>query len=131
MEKHDSVDQRLTAVEQFFADHGERLATQGTIVATFRQRSGRRLGPYFRLTCRDSDQRQVSVYLGAEETIVAATRQRLDQLQQRHHQQRFWKNVRQGVHQKMKAGREQLAAELARRGLRAQGAEISGWRQLG
>jgi hypothetical protein len=31
----------------------------------------------------------------------------------------------------MKVAREQLAAELARRGLRTQGAEIRGWRQLG
>jgi hypothetical protein len=131
VEKQKSVDQRLRTVELFLAEHGERLTTQGTIVATFRQRDGRRLGPYYRLACRDSQQRQVSVYLGAAGPVVAATRERLEQLQQRHHQQRFWKNVRQGVHQKMKAAREQLAAELALRGLYHKGAEIRGWRQLG
>ena len=131
MEKHDSVDQRLNAVEQFFAEHTDRLVCQGTIVATFRQRGGRRLGPYYRLTCRDSEQRQVSVYLGVEGPVVTVTRQRLDQLQERRQQQRFWKNVRRGVHQKMKSARDQLAVELARHGLRTQGAEIRGWRQLG
>lgn len=131
MEKQDFVDQRQSAVELFFAEHGARLARQGTIVATFRQRGGRRLGPYYKLTSRDSEQRQVSVYLGAEGPVVAAIRQQLDQLQLRRHQQRYWQNVRLGVHQKMKAAREQLAVELARHGLRTQGAEIRGWRQLG
>ena len=131
MEKRDSVDQRLDAVERFFSSHGERLARQGAIVATFRQRGGRRLGPYYRLACRGSDRRQVSVYLGAAGLIVAETRRRLEQLQERRKQQRFWALVRRAVHKKMKAARRCLQDELAQHGLTTQGAEIRGWRQHG
>lgn len=130
MEKDDSVDQRLRAVEQFLAEHEERLAQQGAIVMTYRQRGGRRLGPYYRLTCRNSKQRQVSIYLGLEGPVITFTRQRLDQLQERRRQQRFWKNVRREVHKKLKVARVELAAELAQLGLRSQGAEIRGWQQL-
>jgi len=131
MEKRNSVAQRMEVVERFFSEHAERLAQQGSIVATFRQRGGRRVGPYYRLVCRGSDRRQVSVYLGAEGLVVAETRRRLEHLQEHRKQQRFWALVRRDVHKKMKAARRRLAEELAKQELTTQGAEIRGWRQLG
>jgi len=131
MEKRNSVDQRLEAIERFISEHGERLARQGAIVATFRLRGGRRVGPYYRLVCRGSDRRQVSVYLGREGFVVAEARRRLEHLQDQRKKQRFWALVRKDVRKKMKAARRRLAEELAQQGLTTRGAEIRGWRQLG
>ncbi len=81
MEIGDSVDQRRIAVERFFAVHHNILAEQGAVVTTYRNRGGRRLGPYYKLACR-SNGRQVAVYLGVDDDLIGRVRERLAQLQQ-------------------------------------------------
>ncbi|MGZ9128185.1 MAG: hypothetical protein ACXW4Z_10450 [Candidatus Binatia bacterium] len=129
MEKRKSVDQRQK-VDQFFEVHSAQLARQGTIVAGFRERRGRRLGPYYRLSCRVGG-RQLAVYLGGEGPVLDETRQRLDRLQAERRRQQRWQEMRRTIHRETRAARRRLAEELANHGLMAKGSEIRGWRHLG
>jgi hypothetical protein len=48
----------------------ERFARQGFITANYRNRHGRKFGPYFRLAYRDLQNRQRSIYLGRSEDMA-------------------------------------------------------------
>jgi hypothetical protein len=65
LEIRDSVDQRRQRIAAFIADHQLSLARPGSIVASWRRRGGKQLGPYHKFTCRDQQGRQRSIYLGA------------------------------------------------------------------
>ena len=131
MEKYDFVDQRAKEINEFITVNAVHLAIQGSIVAAYRMRNGHRLGPYFRLACRDGDGRQISVYLGTERPITAEIRERLRELQEPMQSRRYWNSVRRAVRQELKKARQQLHKELAKQGLMSKGAEIRGWRKKG
>jgi hypothetical protein len=124
------VDQRRQRVEHFLAVHGEQLVCQGTIVATWRWRGGRRLGPYFALTCRSAAGRQVSVYLGPTSALVDDVTKTLTQLQADLQERRALDRVWGQVRDELKAAKRVLAAELAQVGLYLKGSEIRGWARL-
>ncbi len=62
------------------ADHPDRFARQGAVVASWRTYRGRRLGPYYRLAWREN-RRQRSIYLGPGGPLVDEARRRLHQAQ--------------------------------------------------
>ena len=97
-------------------------------MATYRFRQGRRLGPYYRLTCRAANGLQRSLYLGLDGPLVAAVRERLQKLQQARREQLHWAHLRRAVQQGRRASQLALAAELAAYELTLRGAEIRGWR---
>jgi hypothetical protein len=127
MEKRNSVDQRRLAVGTFLAAHAANIARQGTIVQTWRRRGRRRLGPYYRLVCRDEAGRQRSVYLGPSGPIVDEARDALRRLQSPRRQQREIEGARQALRRELAKSRLALDAELAKIGLQRKGSEIRGW----
>jgi hypothetical protein len=129
MENRRFVDQRRAAVEQFMADHRDELIRQGVLVATFRRRGDRILGPYHQLTCR-RDGRQVAVYLGSDEALIGDVRERLARLQQSRSEEAKLHMVRRAVRSQARAARQQLDAELVKLGLYRKGHEIRGWRGM-
>lgn len=131
MEKRSFVDQRLQAIDQFFAHHAQRLARQGAIVESFRSRGGRQTGPYFRLTSRDEAGRQVAVYLGRAGELVEQVRQRLAELQEQHHARQQLRSVRRAIRSELRTANLNLDLELRRIGLRRKGSEFRGWSTAG
>lgn len=127
MENRNSVDQRRSAVGQFLARHHVALVRQGAVVATYRRRAGRTLGPYYRLTCR-SGGRQVAVYLGGDQGLIGDVRERLASLQQARLQRTELLRVRRGLRSHAREARRRLDTELDQLGLYRQGHEIRGWR---
>lgn len=127
MEIDDFVDQRQAAVERFFLEYGEPLRRQGAIVASYRRRDGRRLGPYYKLACRVG-KRQVAVYLGAADDFVREVRNRLAKLQEEKQLNKRIETVRIALRHQARVARRALDAELKQCGLHRQGNEVRGWR---
>jgi len=127
MEIQALVDQQHAAIERFLSEHGEALARQGAVVATYRQRGGRRYGPYYRLTYR-IDGRQRAVYLGTDADLVRHVRERLTQLHHVRREQVQIAPLRRALRQQAKVARQQLDRELQVIGLFRKGHDIRGWR---
>jgi hypothetical protein len=129
MEKRNSVDQRRATVAKFFCEFEDDLVGQGSIVTTFRQRSGRRLGPYFKLVCRHAG-RQRAVYLGNDPGLVEEVRRRLELLQEATHRRRVLDACCRAVHMQARTAQRQLRMELAKRGLILKGHEVRGRQRI-
>lgn len=127
MENQDSVDQRRAAVECFFVAHSDVLAEQGSVVATYRRRGDRKLGPYHKLACR-IEQRQVAIYLGTDADFIDQVRERLSRLQQARSERLRMSAVRRAFRRQARAVQRELDVELSTRGLFRKGHEIRGWR---
>ena len=78
--KTQMVDQLDHAAIRLVSARRELFARQGSVVASYRYRTGRRFGPYYRLAYRDGG-RQGSVYLGRAAAVVARVRHMLHDLQ--------------------------------------------------
>jgi len=116
---------RQARIDDFFTRNGTALASQGSVVASWRWKDGRRLGPFFRVDLRQGG-RKIAIYLGAESPLVADVRARLAQLQRRRRQrQQFARDYRSG-RLRLRAAHENLAVELQKVGLRLQGSEVRG-----
>jgi len=129
MENGEVVDQRRAAAEAFLARHGELLKRQGAVVATYRRRNDRRVGPYYRLVCR-CEGRQISVYLGPTGPLVEDVRRRLADLQTRHIAEQRLRRTRRALRRQAAEVRRDFDAELRSLGLYRKGNEVRGWRSL-
>jgi hypothetical protein len=130
MEKRKFVDQRRRRLEQFFRDFANELSRQGAVVATYRQRSDRRIGPYFRVAVRDQHGHQRSLYLGANSALVQEAREKLQGLQQGQRLRRIFRRARTVVRREARLQRASDNTELAKHGLRFKGRELRGPLQL-
>jgi hypothetical protein len=100
---------------------------QGTVVADWRRRGARRLGPYHRLAYREA-RRQRSIYLGRDSPLVAEVRQALSALQTPWKRQRQYHRLRRDALASLGGHKRLLDRHLGRLGLRLQGFEVRGWR---
>ncbi|NLS92650.1 MAG: hypothetical protein GXX96_10880 [Planctomycetaceae bacterium] len=115
------------------ADHPERFADQGAVVATWRTYRGRRLGPYYRLTWREN-RRQHSVYLGADGPLVDEVRRLLHQTHTARRLKREHRRNRQLFRENVIRPLEQYVKEMFRlfgNGLYLKGSEVRGSRTAG
>jgi hypothetical protein len=129
MEKRKFVAQRRFAVARFFSEHENDLVRQGSIIRSYRLRSGRRLGPYFKMVCRRGG-RQRSVYLGSDEDFMEEVRVQLEQLQAPGRRRRELEASCRALRAQARQVRQALSTELAKHGLVTHGHEIRGWRKL-
>ena len=129
MENRDSVDQKRAAVKRFLAEHATALAHQGSIVQSWRHYQGRRLGPYYRIACRDG-RAQRSVYLGMDRELVNEVRRVLEELQRPSRDRRQFEQVRRAVGRQLAVQQAELDQELARANLYRKGWQILGWRRF-
>jgi hypothetical protein len=103
------------------------LARQGTVVASWRTRHGRKVGPYYRLAWRERG-RQKSLYLGCSAELAQAVRHMLAELQRPLREDRALRAEIQRAWAAFRAHKVVWARELARFGLYLHGSEIRGWR---
>ena len=125
LENRSFVDQKLQA---FLQRHATQFAAQGTVVASWRNYRGRRLGPYFRLAWRGDDGQQHSRYLGMDRALAAEIEAWLSALRGPSQATRRLKEARQSLSRALRQERSLLRRELAKSGLSLRGAEVRGWR---
>lgn len=101
----------------------------GHLHESWRTVNGCRLGPYFSLRFVRAG-RETSVYLGADQQLAQAVRERLSQLQQPRRDALAYRQRWREQRAVLRGLRAELAREIAPCGLRVQGAEIRGWRRL-
>ena len=118
---------RLNRVRKEIRQREAIMARQGTVVATWRTRQGRKVGPYYRLAWRDRG-RQKSLYLGGSAELAQAVRQMLADLQRPLRVDRAFLAARKQGWAALRAHKVVLARELARYGLYLHGWEVRGWR---
>ncbi len=138
MEKSKPVDQRRAdpnpgAAESLHRYHRARtfvlanarlFATQGSIVATWRVRRGKRFGPYYRLAYRRNG-RQRSIYLGPS-NIAEPLREFLVELQLPHRRRQLSKRLQASARASLKQAKKHLAQLLAPFGVTVKGYEFRG-----
>ena len=127
MRNQKSVTQKRCKVERFLREHERLLRQQGAVVETWRDYQGRRLGPYYRLVCREAG-RQRTFYLGTDPELVAEVRRRLKQLQSPGRDERHLRRQRQIMRRELARCRAAWQRELKRVGLSLRGRHVCGWR---
>jgi hypothetical protein len=130
VENSKTVDQRRQRIFAFIKKHEGHLARQGGIVATYRYRGGRAVGPYYRVAFRVGTVQQ-SVYMGTDLGLLAEVHLVLQELQRPYRERRALLQRKKAVRKVLAECRDELRRELARRGLRLQGYEVRGWQTPG
>ncbi len=135
MEDLKIVDQRSATrfqrVRRLIVAHSSLFSAQGSVVASWRYRDGRRLGPYYRLAFRVGG-RQRSLYLGKSETVAQKIRQLLGSLQKPLRETRQRRRLLAEALTGIRQTREQMRRRLAPLGIRLKGLELRGvdaWRR--
>jgi hypothetical protein len=123
-------DQKVEEIKRWIEAHRDLLSRQGTVVESYRNYRGRKLGPYYKLAYRDRDGRQRALYLGTSAELAQQVRALLRKCQAGMHEQRKMHQLRKVAREKLKEAKKVLSDELADRGLRLQGYEVRGWRGL-
>ncbi len=128
----DPVDQRLAArleaiARQVLARRAE-FARQGAVVATWRWRGGRRLGPYYRLAYREHG-RQRSIYLGRSEGLAEKVRWLLADVQAPLRRHRAWLRTRARLAAQLRRQKARWREALRSWGLYTKGCAVRGWRR--
>ncbi len=133
MENGDFVDQKVDrtyeAISRWILAHRELLSKQGTVVVSWRNYDGRRLGPFYRLAYRDGE-RQCSVYLGKSVELADQVRALLEECQAAVREQRAWQRIGEQARMGLKRHKDLWSQELAKVGLYLRGSEVRGWRAL-
>lgn len=127
MEKSDLVDQKIAEVKRLLASRPDIFLRQGTVVESWREYRGRRLGPYFRLAYRDGN-RQGSVYLGRSVQLADAVRTLLNEQHRDQVNQRQLRRLQASARAELRKIRRRWAQDLRQFGLYLHGSEIRGWR---
>lgn len=124
-----TVDQKRSEVFQFIHEHEEVFARQGSVVESWRNFKGRRLGPYFKLTYRGNGC-QRAIYLGSNATLAEEVRQMLVRLQTPLLELRHLKKQKAILKRLLAAARAAWDSELRKANLYLKGSEVRGWRQM-
>ena len=112
-------------VEKILAkgERGALFRRQGAVVATWRKRDGRTLGPYYRLMYRQRGRRH-SIYLGRSAALAREVRTLLDSLQRTAREDREWERLRRAVKEALRARKAEWGQELAKHGFWLKGYEV-------
>jgi len=105
------------------------FARQGSVVATWRSRAGRRFGPYFRVSYRECDgsgATQRCIYLGCSEALAQRVRELLEKLQARHRARRRRERLLAEARSDLARARRELRRTLAPLGVQVKGYDLRG-----
>jgi len=108
--------------------HPALFANQGFVATTWRTHRGRRLGPYFRVSYRESG-RQCSIYLGRSEQLADRVRGLLADVQQRRRRRRRLARMTAQIRASLRRHKARLKEFLTQWGIRMKGWEFRGARQ--
>ncbi|MDY0169344.1 MAG: hypothetical protein RBS80_22565 [Thermoguttaceae bacterium] len=116
--------------------HARFFVAQGFVEATWRTYRGRRLGPYFTVSCRQRGRRrdpcagaapqQTSIYLGRSPELAARVRRLLDELRQHTRCKRRCEETRRQIRRSLTRAKEALRQRLAEHGVALKGSEFRG-----
>jgi hypothetical protein len=112
---------------KLIAGRPARVAWPGSLVATWRNYRGRRLGPYYYFRYRAAGRRN-SIYLGGEGPSVERVRQELANRQRLWAERQVLHDLRRQALASLRIHKRSLQNEISRLGLRLQGWEVRGWR---
>ena len=112
---------------QLLAARPDLFRRGGHVAASWRQRDGRKFGPYFRLAYRDGD-RQHSIYLGGAGPLVEQVRQQLAAIQRPYTERRALCQVEREVRTSLRLEKRHFSQLLRPLGLRLKGFELRGIR---
>ena len=127
------IEARFEQVRGQILAHATFFVAQGTVEATWRTYRGRRLGPYFRVSCRQRGAhhdpcagapQQTSIYLGRNPELAARVRGLLDELRQHTHGKRRCAELRRQVRRSLTRAKETLRQRLAEHGVTLKGFEF-------
>jgi hypothetical protein len=132
VEKRESVNQKAKArferARSYLLAHPALFAAQGTVAATWRAYRGRRLGPYFQVSWRESG-RQRWLYLGRCQELAGRIRDLLARLQRRRRHRRLVDRLEGQVRSSLRRWKRQLKQRLAAWGIQLKGFEFRGARK--
>jgi hypothetical protein len=100
------------------------FATQGAVLATWRNRKGKRFGPYYRLAYRQGG-RQRSIYLGPRRA-ADLLRRFLAKLHLSRRRHRLYQRLQKQARASLRQVKKYLAAQLAAIGITLKGYEFRG-----
>jgi hypothetical protein len=129
LENRKSVDQNRNDILRFLSDRPDIFARQGTVRESWRYYGGRRLGPYFKLSYRIGGKQQAR-YLGSSPEFAAEVRHKLVTMQAELRQQRRRNQELAPWYKAVSSCKQQWQLEVEKLGLRVQGYEVRGYRQL-
>jgi hypothetical protein len=120
---------RFEADCRWIREHRRQFARSGSVVATWRTRNGRRVGPYYRVEWREHGRRR-SRYLGANAEAAQKTRALLAELQLPRDRQRANGKLRAEARRELRRSKAMLALRLRACGLWLKGFEFRGWSRV-
>jgi len=112
---------------QLLAARPDTFARHAHIAASWRQRNGKKFGPYYRLAYRDGD-RQQSIYLGCAGELVEEVRRRLAVLKRPRTQYQAVQQLQRKIRASLRIDKRNLSSLLVSYGLRLKGFELRGIR---
>jgi hypothetical protein len=127
MENRKLVDQETHPALRQIAARPKVFARQGTIVASWREYRGRKLGPYYRLAYR-KDGRQRSIYLGRSQSLIERVRAALAALRAPLRRLRSLAKMQESIRTSLRREKIRLDGMLREFGLYLKGFEVRGWR---
>ena len=120
------IEARFEQVRATILAHAAFFADYGSVQATWRTYRGHRLGPYFRVGCRQrrgrhalgtgAAPRPTSIYLGRSPELAARVRNLLDDLQQYTRNKRRCEELRRQLRRSLTRAKQELRRLLAQRG---------------
>ncbi len=120
------IEARFEHVREQILAHAAFFVANGSVEATWRTYRGHRLGPYFRVRCRQrrvqhalcsgSAPRQTSIYLGRSPELAARVGKLLADLQQHTRCKRRCEELRRQVRRSLTGAKQELRRLLAQRG---------------
>ena len=126
LENRKSVDQKLRDVSKRLRSRRDIFTRQGSVVESWREYDGRRLGPYFRLSYRDGG-KQHSIYLGLSKQFADRIRKLLEEIQSPVKKQRELNQISALARAALRKQKKRWNQDLNQAALYAKGYEVRGW----
>ena len=120
--------ERFERVRSYVLAHPALFASQGSVAATWRTYRGRRLGPYFQVSWRESG-RQRWLYLGRSQELADRVGELLARRQHGHRQRRLFARLKRQARSAYRRWKVFLRQLLAGWGIQMKGFEFRGSRR--
>jgi hypothetical protein len=127
--QHADPDDRFSHIAGQILARRDLFARCGTVLAKFRRRAGRRVGPYYYVSYRDGG-RHRSIYLGKCPELAEKVRALLAEIQEPERRRRQARRRRRQLVSELRAQKARWHQDLRARGLYTRGYVVHGWRRL-
>jgi hypothetical protein len=126
LEKTGFVDQKIDEIRQLIESRPDVFLRQGSVVESWRDYGGKKLGPYFRLAYRNQG-KQRSLYLGSSVRLANAVRSLLNVSHQARSRRRELRRIQLSARTRLRELHNLWDQDLKQIGLYLHGFEVRGW----